>query len=73
MKKVLVLGGFALLAMASCKKEYTCECTSTTAGISATAATTIKDTKKKATEACEAGTTSSTVLGITSSVSCEIK
>ena len=49
----------ALLVVAatftSCKKEYTCECTttdgSTTVG---TTTTTIKDTKKKAEDACNA-------------------
>jgi len=73
MKKALMIAAFAGLTMVSCKKEYTCECTATTAGVSATASTTIKDTKSKATEACEAGNTSTTVLGITSSTTCKIK
>ena len=58
MKKVLV-AAIALLALASCKKDYTCECE--TLGIKST--TTINDTKKNATESCESG--SGTVLGIT--------
>jgi hypothetical protein len=74
MKKITLLAVAALaMTFASCKKDYTCECTSTTAGISATASTTINETKKKATDACEKGTTSTTVLGITSSTTCKIK
>ncbi len=73
MKKVIFLGAFALIALASCKKEHTCSCTVTTGGISATTSTTIKDTKKKAEEACDGLNTSSTVLGVTSSTKCELK
>jgi hypothetical protein len=72
MKKVLLVAAVAF-AFASCKKDYTCECTTTTAGISVTASTTVKDTKKKATDACEKGTTSSSVAGISSSTTCKIK
>lgn len=73
MKKVLLVAAVAGLSMVSCKKDYTCECTVTTAGVSATASSTINDTKKNATDACEAGNTSTTVMGITSSTKCSIK
>ena len=73
MKKSLFLAAVASLFFASCKKDYTCTCTTTSAGVSATASTTIKDTKKNAKDACEAGNTSSTVGGITTSINCEIK
>ncbi len=60
----------ALLVVAatftSCKKEYTCECTVN--GV-VTSTSTIKDTKKKATDACEAK--SNTTLGI--ETTCKIK
>ena len=69
MKKVLLLGAFAIIGLASCKKDYTCECTSEANGISATASTTIKDTKKKAKEACE----SKSVSTGSSTSSCKIK
>ncbi|MFK7783985.1 MAG: hypothetical protein AB8B56_02655 [Crocinitomicaceae bacterium] len=72
MKKVLFVGAFALLSLASCKKDYTCECTTSVAGISTSASATINDTKSNAEEACEAGSSSSTVAGITSTVSCAI-
>lgn len=65
MKKVLLIAAVAGLAMVSCKKDYTCECTYSGGGVSGTTTTTIKDTKKKATDACEklsvsAGGTSTT-------------
>jgi hypothetical protein len=76
MKKVLLVGAVALLGLASCKKDYTCECT-TTVDLSAigggkttsTASTTINATKSDATEACEA----SNVTNAAGSVKCEIK
>jgi hypothetical protein len=58
MKKVLLVAAVAGLAMASCKKDYTCECTASAGGVSATASTTIHDTKKKAEDACTAKNTS---------------
>ena len=55
MKKVLLLAIVATaFGMTSCKKDYTCTCT--TNGISASV--TIKDTKSKAREECEKGTNS---------------
>ncbi|MNK01937.1 hypothetical protein D3C87_197520 [compost metagenome] len=54
MKKLaLVAFGVSLFAMTSCKKEYTCTCTVSAGGFSGSASTTIKDTKKKAKDACE--------------------
>lgn len=70
MKKVLFLGAFAVLALSSCKKDYTCECTVTSGGLSVTSTTTINDTKKNATTTCENG--SSSVAGI-STTTCKIK
>ncbi|MFP5471848.1 MAG: hypothetical protein ACLGGV_09650 [Bacteroidia bacterium] len=59
--------------MTSCKKEWTCECTTTTGGVTATGSTTIKDTKKNATEACDAGDSSATVSGVTVTSECTLK
>jgi len=73
MKKVLLVAAVASLSMVSCKKDYTCECTVSTAGNSVTSTTVINDTKKNATDACEAGSSSTTVLGITSTSKCSIK
>ena len=33
MKKVLVVAAVAMLALASCKKDFTCECTGLTSGL----------------------------------------
>lgn len=74
MKKLFILGiAVAGLTLVSCKKERTCECTTTTAGISATVSTTIKDTKKNAEEACDALNSSTSLGGVTSETVCELK
>jgi len=75
MKKVtLLVAGIALFAMASCKKDYTCECTSNTNGVEADAASiTIKETKKKAKVACEATSGSATVGSTTIKTTCKLK
>ncbi len=58
MKKFIAIAALGVLTLASCKKDYTCECTSTVFGISASSSTVITDTKKKAEEACTAGSAS---------------
>lgn len=68
-KNVLLVVAIASLALASCKKDYTCECTATGNGSTVTASTTIKDTKKKAKDACDGKASSS--AGVTTS--CAIK
>lgn len=69
MKKVFF--GLALVAgMASCKKDYTCECTTSMVGMEDVVTTaTINGKKKDVKAACEAGTSSLMGMGIT----CEIK
>jgi len=71
MKKLTLLAAVVIAAsFASCKKDYTCSCTTTVTGIPPlTASTTIKETKKKAKEACEKGTQTNAA----GSVKCEIK
>ncbi len=60
MKKLTMFAAVAVLALsfASCKKDYTCECSVTVGGVTATGSTVIKDTKKKAKDACTAKATS---------------
>jgi hypothetical protein len=54
MKKVLLVAVAGLFVLASCKKDYTCECTVTLLGTSQTVSTEYKDVKKKdATETCD--------------------
>jgi hypothetical protein len=71
MKKLalsLAVVAMAAFTMTSCKKEYTCECCVDFLGTKTCASTTIKDTKKKAEDACTASATS----GVATS-SCAIK
>ena len=64
MKKVLL--AVAVVAFfASCKKDYTCECTVDLLGVKTTSSTTLNATKSDAKEACEAGNQTG--------VTCEIK
>lgn len=66
MKKMTLLAAVVVaFTFASCKKDYTCECTATSGGVSVSATTTIKDTKKKAKDACTAKATTG--------VTCDIK
>lgn len=56
MKKVF-FAAVAVLALASCKKDYTCECTTTGGGMNATVSATVNGSKKDAKDACEKGST----------------
>lgn len=68
MKKVLVLSAVAMIALASCKKDYTCECTTEINGETLTSASEIKDAKKSdAEDACNEADAASPM------VSCELK
>ncbi len=68
MRKVF-FAAVAVLALASCKKDYTCECTTTGGGVSGTVSGTVNGSKKDAKEACEKG--SSTVGEV--KTECKIK
>lgn len=52
------------LSFASCKKDYICECSTSVGGFTTSASTTIKDTKKKATDACTAKATTGVTCAI---------
>ncbi|RFC53294.1 hypothetical protein [Brumimicrobium aurantiacum] len=77
MKKVLFVGLlFGGLALTSCKKEYTCECatSSNMPGASeGSTSVTIEDKKKDAEDACEAMSTSVSSGEYTTTTDCEIK
>jgi hypothetical protein len=62
MKKVFVVACLSIFVLASCKKNYTCECASTSSSPSSQIE--IKDAKKgDAEDACSALSTSSTSVG----------
>jgi len=72
MKKItaiIVFSAMGLVTLSSCKKEHTCECTTTpTTGSSTTKKTVINDTKKGAEAECDKGDSKSA----TEEVDCEI-
>ena len=72
--KKLLLSSIVVVALlsTSCKKDRTCTCTTTGDGVSATASATIKDTKKKAKEACEKGNETYTLLTSTYTTTCTL-
>ena len=80
MKKVLLIGGLAMVALSSCKKTRSCECTQTTNGATTTLAYPVEGTKSDAKTACstyETNFNSSNAIyasaGISYSVACEVK
>jgi len=52
-KSIFILGVLASVVFVSCKKDYTCTCTYTSAGTTLTSTSTINAKKKDAKEACE--------------------
>lgn len=69
MKKITLLAvAFVAISFASCKKNYTCECSSNGVVI---ASTTIKNTKSKAKTSCDALSSTYTAYG--TGVTCAIK
>ncbi len=77
MKKIssfIALTLFAItIAFTSCKKDYTCECTTTVGSSSTTQTTTITDIRSDAKAECNDKDQSTTVGGITTTVDCDIK
>ncbi|HTN18603.1 MAG TPA: hypothetical protein VL092_13015 [Chitinophagaceae bacterium] len=74
MKKfTFIIAAIGLISLASCKKDYTCECTLSGGGLSGTFSETIKDTKKKAKEKCDSGNYSETSGGVTTTATCTLK
>ena len=57
MKKVVLVGVVALLGLASCKKDYTCECSVTSGGVTVSSDeleyTISNSTKSNATSECD--------------------
>jgi len=70
MKNLFIgLGVLAMIGATSCKKDYTCECTVTGNGTTASSSATSKMTKKDAQEWCDE--TSSSANGF--ETKCELK
>jgi len=72
MKNLFILTVFALIALTSCKKDYTCECTFTYDGEEIESeSVTINNTKSKAADECDEGDSPETEFAFGSE--CEIK
>lgn len=78
MKKIITCVTVAAIAMtfASCKKDYSCTCTTTTSatGIPATTSKVSlgKQTKKDAESACNGKSSSASSGGVTVTISCKL-
>jgi hypothetical protein len=74
MKKVLLVAAIAAFAMSSCKKDYTCECTSKDSNgtVISTADGTVHTTKSKAKDACSQ-TASASSGGTSITTTCALK
>jgi hypothetical protein len=74
MKKVLLVAAVAAFAMTSCKKEYTCECTTTSSSGSTSSSVKLDKMKKKdAEKKCDEGDGSISFFGETITSECKIK
>jgi len=66
-----IVGLFVATSFVSCKKDYTCICTSVTNGKKTTQSISIRDTKKQAAKACSSFQSTSDLMG--ESVTCALK
>jgi hypothetical protein len=75
MKKVLYSSALVVLvAFSACKKDYTCECTTSDGqGGDAKSSVTITESKKDAENACKAGNSTVSSGGMTMTTTCKIK
>ncbi|MCX6197481.1 MAG: hypothetical protein NTY55_12690 [Flavobacteriia bacterium] len=74
MKNLFILTVFALIALTSCKKDYTCECKDYEDGVMVLSeSTTIKDTKSKAKTSCDELDDYEDLGGYIYETKCEIK
>ena len=72
MKKALLFLSVTGLTMVSCKKNYTCECTSVNGSASATSTTTVNETSGNAENACKQKA-STVSAGAGSTTTCKLK
>lgn len=74
MKKVIFMLAVATLSMTSCKKDYTCECTSDSpVGTSTSSDRTGKMSLSDARAKCNDGDKTTEVLGTTYTTECSLK
>jgi hypothetical protein len=77
MKKIIFVLALLSVRMVSCKKEYSCTCTTTTTGwmgtTNGTSTSVIKDTKKKAEETCREKSSTASTNGMSVTSTCSIQ
>ncbi len=74
MKKLLLVASVAILSLSSCKKNYNCECTTTSpSGTNTSSESTGKMSLSDATTKCNKGDETREVLGQTYTTECSIK
>jgi hypothetical protein len=73
MKKILLVAAVAGLSLVSCKKDYTCECTTTQNGTVVASSSYTAKLKKKDAESWCSGNATSTGGGSTITSSCKLK
>jgi hypothetical protein len=74
MKKTILISAAAIILFGSCKKEYTCTCTTTVGNVvtKTTKYTTDKTSKKDAVADCNSKTGVTSYSGVTTNISCVI-
>ena len=73
-KLFFAVAAIGMMLLASCKKDWTCECTVTqNAFPSSTSTLTINDTKSNAEEKCEGMSSSSEFMGVVTKSECKLK
>lgn len=72
--KLLTTAGLIAMAIVSCKKDRTCECTTTSGGVSYTIPVTlVKVTKKQAKDICVSRTDYDSNGQVSSTTDCKLK
>jgi hypothetical protein len=74
MKKTIVIGAAAIMFLGSCKKEFTCTCTTTVGNVvtKTTKHTTDKTSKKDAVAECKSKEGVTSYSGVTTNISCVV-
>lgn len=73
MKKVLFVAGMAILSLASCKKDYTCSCESTTVDFTYPNPPVYNGTKDDAKALCDAYEITLQSTAETTNIKCDLK
>ncbi len=73
MKKLLIVASIAIVSLASCKKDYTCTCTTSGGGFTGTPSVTTYPKAKKSAARANCLSSTDTQSGVTYTTTCELK